>query len=158
MAFVYYKFQKRMLTWRSLDSGQKAHLSRVEMRARVKVLEIYKRYIMKNDLNYAAIGYRVRTARKRKGMTQEELAGKTDLTVPYISNIENNHTKLSLVTIAAIANALDTTVDALMYDNMTVLTSQYDADLKDLVDDCSPKERRVILEMVRQLKKSMREA
>ena len=112
---------------------------------------------MKNDLNYAAIGYRVRTARKKKGMTQEELAGKTDLTVPYISNIENNHTKLSLVTIASIANALDTTVDALMYDNMTVLTSQYDADLKELVDDCTAKERRVILEMVRQLKKSLRD-
>lgn len=112
---------------------------------------------MKNDLNYAAIGLRVRAARKKKGMTQEELAGITELTVPYISNIENNHTKLSLVTIASIANALDTTVDALMYDNMKVLTSQYDADLKELVEDCTEKERKIILSMVRQLKTSLRE-
>lgn len=110
---------------------------------------------MKNELNYAAIGVRIRAARKKKGMTQEELATQTDLTVPYISNIENNHTKLSLVTIVSIANALDTTVDALMYDNTTVLTTQYDADIKELVDDCTPRERKIILEMVEQLKTSL---
>lgn len=141
----------------SLDSGQRdASVQAVKCDAQ-QVKEFYEVF-MKNDLNYAAIGMRVRAARKKKGMTQEELAGITELTVPYISNIENNHTKLSLVTIASIANALDTTVDALMYDNMHVLTSQYDADLKELVDDCSGKERKVILDMVRQLKASLREA
>lgn len=113
---------------------------------------------MKNDLNYAAIGYRIRNARKKKGMTQEQLATHTDLTVPYISNIENNHTKLSLVTIASIANALETTVDNLMYDNLGVLHNSYDADLKEIVDDCSEAERKVILDMVKQLKHSLREA
>ena len=56
-------------------------------------------YFMKNDLDYGTIGVRVRAARKKLGLTQEELANRTELTVPYISNIENNHTKLSLVTI-----------------------------------------------------------
>ena len=79
---------------------------------------------MKNELDYGTIGVRVRAARKKLGLTQEELANRTELTVPYISNIENNHTKLSLVTITAIANALDTTIDSLMYDNLKVLTSK----------------------------------
>ena len=113
---------------------------------------------MKNELNYAAIGHRIRCARKKKGMTQEELATHTDLTVPYISNIENNHTKLSLVSIAAIANALETTVDGLMYDNLKVLHNSYDADLKEIVDDCSERERRIILDMIKQLKSSLKEA
>ena len=90
------------------------------------------------------------------GLTQEELANRTELTVPYISNIENNHTKLSLVTITAIANALETTIDSLMYDNLNVLTTQYDADIKDIVDDCTDKEKAIILDVVRQLKVSLR--
>ena len=112
---------------------------------------------MKNELNYAAIGSRIRAARKKKGMTQEQLAIMTSLTVPYISNIENSHTKLSLVTISSIANALNTTVDGLMYDNLKVLTNSYDADLKELIEDCSPTERTIILDVVRQLKTSLRE-
>ena len=112
---------------------------------------------MKNDLDYGTIGVRVRAARKKLGLTQEELANRTELTVPYISNIENNHTKLSLMTITSIANALETTIDSLMYDNLNVLTTQYDADIKDIVDDCTDKEKAIILDVVRQLKFSLRE-
>ncbi len=111
---------------------------------------------MKNDLDYGTIGVRVRAARKKLGLTQEELANRTELTVPYISNIENNHTKLSLVTITAFANALETTIDSLMYDNLNVLTTQYDADIKDIVDDCTDREKAIILDVVRQLKVSLR--
>ena len=114
-------------------------------------------HYMKNDLDYGTIVVRVRAARKKLGLTQEELANRTELTVPYISNIENNHTKLSLVTITAIANALDTTIDSLMYDNLKVLTTQYDADIKDVVDDCTDHEKAIILDVVKQLKKSLRE-
>ena len=112
---------------------------------------------MKNEIDYGTIGTRVRAARKKLGLTQEELANRTELTVPYISNIENNHTKISLVTIASIANALDTTIDSLMYDNLKVLTTQYDADIKDVVDDCTDQEKCIILDMVKQLKKSLRD-
>ena len=114
-------------------------------------------YFMKNDLDYGTIGVRVRATRKKLGLTQEELANRTELTVPYISNIENNHTKLSLVTITAIANALETTIDSLMYDNLNVLTTQYDADIKDIVDDCTDREKAIILDVVRQLKVSLRQ-
>ena len=103
------------------------------------------------------IGSKIKELRVAKGLTQEELANRTELTVPYISNIENNHTKLSLVTITAIANALDTTIDSLMYDNLKVLTTQYDADIKDVVDDCTDHEKAIILDVVKQLKQSLRE-
>ena len=37
---------------------------------------------MKNDLDYGTIGVRVRATRKKLGLTQEELANRTELTVP----------------------------------------------------------------------------
>ena len=106
--------------------------------------------------NYVT-GAQIKNLRENKKLTQEELANRTELTVPYISNIENNHTKLSLVTITAIANALETTIDSLMYDNLNVLTTQYDADIKDIVDDCTDREKAIILDVVRQLKVSLRQ-
>ena len=60
------------------------------------------------------------------------------------------------MTITAIANALETTIDSLMYDNLNVLTTQYDADIKDIVDDCTDREKAIILDVVRQLKVSLR--
>ena len=59
--------------------------------------------------------------------------------------------------ITAIANALETTIDSLMYDNLKVLTTQYDADIKDVVDDCTDHEKAIILDVVKQLKQSLRE-
>ena len=51
---------------------------------------------------------------------------------------------------------LETTIDSLMYDNLNVLTTQYDADIKDIVDDCTDREKAIILDVVRQLKVSLR--
>lgn len=108
---------------------------------------------MGNQLDYKAIGIRIRDARIKKEMTQEELALKLELSVPYISNIENSHTKLSLSTISSIANALDTTVDHLLYDNTTILLDQYDADFKEVLQDCNDEERDFLLELMKSTKK-----
>ena len=108
---------------------------------------------MQNQLDYAAIGNRIREARIRKELTQEELANMTELSVPYISNIENNHTKVSLPTISLLANKLETSVDQLLYDNTTVLLDQYDADFKEVLRDCVVEERDFLLDTLISTKK-----
>lgn len=106
--------------------------------------------------DYAAIGRRIREARKRLDMTQEKLAELTGLSVPHISNIENNKTKLSLPAIISIANALETTLDALVYDSLKVTREAYDKDFKDLLDDCSMKEKGFIYNLAKEAKKGLR--
>ena len=96
---------------------------------------------MEVDIDYIAIGKRIRSARLAKKMTQETLSNMIDVTPTYISTIENGHTKLSLSTLLSIAQILDTTVDQLLYDNTPVLISQFDADIKELpirrrISDC----------------------
>ena len=91
---------------------------------------------MEVEIDYLAIGKRIRTARLSKKMTQETLSNMIDVTPTYISTIENGHTKLSLSTLLSIAQILDTTVDQLLYDNTPVLISQFDADIKELTSDC----------------------
>lgn len=108
------------------------------------------------ELDYVAIGRRIRGARKRLNLTQEALAEKVGLSVPHMSNIENGKTKVSLPSLVQIANALQTTVDGLLHDNLTVAYDAFDKDFKDLLDDCSVREREFLYDMMQELKKGLR--
>ena len=108
------------------------------------------------DIDYIAIGKRIRSARLAKKMTQETLSNMIDVTPTYISTIENGHTKLSLSTLLSIAQILDTTVDQLLYDNAPVLISQFDADIKELTSDCSKQEKEFLLEIIKSTKAALR--
>ena len=49
------------------------------------------------------IGERIRTVRKRRGMTQEQLAEAANLSVPYISHLERGFKRPSLETLVRLA-------------------------------------------------------
>ena len=108
------------------------------------------------ELDYAAIGRRIRGARKKLGMTQEKLAELTGLSVPHVSNIENGKTKLSLPALVMIANALDSSLDALVHDSLKVTQEAFDKDFKDLLEDCSMKERGFIYDLAKEAKNGLR--
>ena len=65
------------------------------------------------EIDYQAIGQRIKIARIKKGMTQEVVSYIVDVTPAHMSNIETGKTKVSLSTLIAIANALSVSVDAL---------------------------------------------
>lgn len=65
-------------------------------------------------IDYDALGRRIKQIRRQKGLTQETLSEKVGCITSHISNIENNHTKVSLGMLLAIANALNTTIDYLL--------------------------------------------
>lgn len=55
------------------------------------------------EIDYAEIGRNIREHRRRCGMKQKELAELINVSDQHISHIENGYTKLSLVTLVAIA-------------------------------------------------------
>lgn len=62
------------------------------------------------------MGYRIKERREELKMTQEELAQKSGVSRQTISSIENEKYENVLVgTLAAIASALETTVDKIFY-------------------------------------------
>ena len=112
---------------------------------------------MVNLIDYVAIGKRVRAARLKKGITQEELCNLTDISPSYASSIETGASKVALPTLIQIANALDTTVDSLLYDITPALVNQYDADAKEILEDCTAEEREFLLALLRHAKEDLRE-
>ena len=58
-------------------------------------------------INYPLIGNRIRMARKAKGLTQGELSELINISVSYMSRVENGKTCPNLQRIAEIATILD---------------------------------------------------
>lgn len=108
------------------------------------------------ELDYAAIGKRVRDARKEKGLSQESLAEIVGLSTSHICHIECGTTKPSLDAVVRIANALHVTVDRLLSDNMEVPYDSFRMDILAELEDLSEQEKAGFLEVVRSVKKLVR--
>ena len=59
-------------------------------------------------------GEKVREIRKKKGLSQEDLAFKANLHRTYIGMIERAEKNITLINIQKIANALETSIDNLL--------------------------------------------
>lgn len=108
------------------------------------------------SINYEIIGTRIRGIRKNKKMTQEKLAELSGVEPSNISHIERAATKLSLPTLVSIANALDVTLDEIVYDNLNRSSHVSVKLIDDLLADCSPEELRALAEVIKTTKNVLR--
>ena len=108
------------------------------------------------ELDYKAIGKRIKIARIKADLTQEMLAEKIELSPTHLSNIETGTTRVSLATIVSIANGLDITVDDILCDNVVKARVQFEEDIAEILDDCDEYEIRIIKDMAVALKKTLR--
>ena len=104
------------------------------------------------DIDYISIGNRIKEVRTEKGWTQAKLAEKSGVEPSNISHIERAATKLSLPTLVNIANALDVTLDEIVYGSL-VKSSHVSIKMIDVIlADCSPEELKSIAEVIRTTK------
>ena len=110
------------------------------------------------EIDYQAIGTRIRRLRKAQGLTQQTLAELSDQEPSNISHIERGATKLSLPTLVSLANALDVTADQLLCDSLPASHSIFQREAEQLLTNCSHSELLIITETIRSLKASLRKA
>ena len=72
------------------------------------------------EIDFKKLGLRIKEARHRKNITQERLAALTDLSPNFIGRIESNNSKVSLTSLVKICMALDTSMDYLLSDTITL--------------------------------------
>ena len=108
--------------------------------------------------NFGEIGRRVRKLREERHLTQEALAEAAGVSVPYVSHIERGIKKPSLGTLLRLSATLGVTVDTLLRGNQPAEANAFYSDVQHLLDDCSQKERRVLLEIAAAVKQILRDA
>lgn len=101
------------------------------------------------SVNHRQIGYRIKEVREQNRLSQAQLAEITDLSVSYISHIENAKRKASLESIIRIVNALGITVDELLAGVQMNNPAAYQTDIDILMEDCSENEKRFVYELIK---------
>ncbi len=108
------------------------------------------------ELDYKAIGKRVKIARIRADLTQERLSEVVGVSPSHMSNIETGTTRVSLTTLVAIANALGVTADDLLCDSVKAARTPFEQDIAGVLEGCDPYELRVIADVTASLRDALR--
>ena len=108
------------------------------------------------ELDYKAIGKRIKIARIKADMKQEKLAEKSGLSPTHVSNVETGTTKASQPALVSLANALGVTIDDLLCDNLIHARAQFEQDIAELLDGCDNYEIRMVKDMTEALITTLR--
>lgn len=100
-------------------------------------------------MNQKAIGQRIKKAREKKKLTQEQLAELVDLSPMHISVIERGAKPPKLETLVNIANALGVSTDTLLQDVIDNRIKAVSSEAADLLSQLSPEEQRRVLSALR---------
>ena len=91
-------------------------------------------------MDQSAIGARIREARLKKKMTQEQLAEKADIGFYYIGEIERGVKLPSLTVFVQIVEALGVTADSLLKDELTA-SPEFNNEITAKLEKLNPKQR-----------------
>ena len=96
-------------------------------------------------MNQKAVGRRIKAAREKKRLTQEQLAELVDLSPMHVSVIERGVKLPKLETLINIANALDVSADVLLQDVVNNQTKLWASEASNLIGQLPREDQRRIL-------------
>lgn len=107
------------------------------------------------NIDFKFIGERIKRARKARGMTQEMLAEKINVSIGYISQVERGITKISLDLLGAIASALECDVAYLVSESAVNSSEYMESELISEIRRLDSKKRKFILDMIRSMNENL---
>ena len=96
-------------------------------------------------MDQKAIGKRIKSAREKKGLTQEQLAEQVNLSPMHISVIERGNKLPRLETLIKIANVLDVSADTLLQDVVNNQIKLRTSESSNLIAQLSREDQRRVL-------------
>lgn len=105
-------------------------------------------FFLQQEIDYGNLGIRIKEMRQHRGQTQDKLAEMVGCNTSHISNIENNHTKVSLNVLLAVANSLHTSIDFLLSDQYENPSLALDREILRVLEGCSCQKKEKILKMI----------
>ena len=102
-------------------------------------------------MDLCAVGARIKEARERSGLTQEDLAAELDMSPTHISVLERGRKAPKLETLVNIANTLHVSTDMLLQDVVVRAADGLASELSVAIAKLAPKEQERILNAIRAL-------
>ena len=99
-------------------------------------------------MDQVALGKRIKAARERVGMTQEDLAAAVDYSVDHVSVVERGVKPPKLEKLVVIANVLNVGTDELLQDSLNVATMLRATELSERLKTLSPDGQRKVMNVL----------
>ena len=93
--------------------------------------------------------------RNAKGLSQEELAERVNISTTHMSHIETGNTKLSLPVLVRLAEALQVRTDDLLYDTRASGKQSTVDEMAALLESCTPQQALILLDVLRGAKTAL---
>ena len=100
------------------------------------------------NIDYKLIGERIQKTRKSRGITQEMMAEKLDVSIGYVSQVERGITKISLDLLAAISTILDCDIASLISETAMHSDIYLNSEILEAVSHLNSKQKNYILSII----------
>ena len=107
-------------------------------------------------LNYQVLGRKIQLLRTEHKISQLKFAEMIEKSPTFVSRMERGVRRPSLETLVVIAALLDSSLDNLLSESMDLLQSKRISEQEDILKNCNPYERYVLLESMKEIKHILR--
>lgn len=107
------------------------------------------------DQQLKEIGARLRQARLAKNLSQPQLAEAADISVSYLSNLENGRQAMNIKIMASLLDILNVSADWLLGNCTDSANHAAALEIEKELSSCTPKERETILRLVLLMKEAI---
>ena len=101
------------------------------------------------NVDYRLIGERIQRVRKSKGMTQEVLAERLNVSIGYVSQVERGITKISLDLLGAISSVLNRDISYFIAESAVNSAGYLESELVNEIRKLDDKKRKYILKVIK---------
>ncbi|MBO6241953.1 MAG: helix-turn-helix transcriptional regulator [Butyrivibrio sp.] len=109
------------------------------------------------DIQYDKVGRRIKRLRQKQRIKQADLADKAGVSHTYMSEIERGQARVGLEILVNISETLSVSLDYLVGKKSPDVVLRYGKEIADLVEDCTPAERKYYLAVLKEIKKKHRD-
>ncbi len=106
-------------------------------------------------MDYVAIGQKIRSLRKLRNLSQEQLAEKVWISTTHMSHIETGSTKLSLPVLVDLANALEVGADEILSAELHAQKTESMNTVQDILQGCTVQQLNILTDMIKSTKLAM---
>lgn len=99
-------------------------------------------------IDYEKLGNKIKSIRQSKNLTQDYIANAIGCNVSHVSNIENNHTKVSLNVLFSIADVLGVTMDYLLSDQLSDKSEVLELEIMKCVKEMPMDQKEQVLRII----------
>ena len=100
-------------------------------------------------LDYNVIGERIKKARKEKGLTQEQLSEKLDISIAFLSRVERGNSKINLKRLTQICEILDISQGEILNGVSNKSNNYLNDEFANLLKECSSEDQKLIYDIAK---------